>query len=128
MYKLLNIKESAMTRVLNLQNQDTLTIDECFDDSALYSLENFDFMKLNELYDCKILLFGKILDSPENNSVVCQIEDTVTIGKRELFKVTVNGLIYYTTKFDSITTKNFYFKFIGKDVIQVNDVIHSSFL
>ena len=46
-----------MTRDVILKNIATGTIDECFDESDVFS-NDFDFIKTGEKYDCKIYLFG----------------------------------------------------------------------
>ena len=45
MHKVIKINEFAATRMVELQNELTGNIDICFDDSALVSINNFEFMK-----------------------------------------------------------------------------------
>ena len=54
MYKVLSIDSDEMTKNIKLENMKTGTIDICFDDSALVSDKNFDFMNVGEEYKCKI--------------------------------------------------------------------------
>lgn len=59
MYELIEIVSTDVTRFLKLKNIESGTIEDCFDDSAVVSDKNFNFMKINQLYQCKIKLFGK---------------------------------------------------------------------
>ena len=60
MYKLQSIEEYGTTRVLILENVDTGRQERCFDDSLLLDFNNFEFMKVGNSYQCKILLVGKV--------------------------------------------------------------------
>lgn len=128
MYKLLFIEESVATRNLELKNLNTDTIDLCFDDAAVTSFENFDFMEINEIYDCKIYLFGELDDAGEN---LKYIKD-VTIGSRYLSEVAnEKGDVYYinkiyVSKFIN-AEKILNYKYTRKDIIQVNNVVHPDF-
>jgi hypothetical protein len=128
MYKLLSVEESIATRILKLINLNTSTIDLCFDDSSVTSFKNFNFMEINEVYDCKIYLFGEIDDSGEKLTYIRDI----TIGNRDVSEVSnKKGDIYYI---DKISTSEFsskekllIYKYTRKDIIQVNDIIHPDF-
>ena len=48
-------------------------------DSAVTSFKNFDFMKINESYNCKIYLFGELDDSGEKFKY---IKKDVTVGRK----------------------------------------------
>jgi len=65
-YKVIEINEAVATRTIKLQNIDSGTIDICFDDSELVS--NFNFMKAEQIYDCKILLFGEPTRNPTSTT------------------------------------------------------------
>lgn len=52
MYRVIIIDEDEMTRNIKLENINTGTIDDCFDDSALVSNICFNFMSIGEEYDC----------------------------------------------------------------------------
>ena len=128
MYKLLSIEESVVTRNLDLININTSTIDSCFDDSAVTSFKNFDFMEINEVYDCKIYLFGEIDDSGEK---LTYIKD-VTIGNRDISEVSnEKGDVYYIDKISTIEFSNkeklLNYKYTRKDIVQVNDIVHPYF-
>ena len=45
MYKIIKIRNYAATRDIELQNLNTNTINLCFDDSAVVSYNNFDFIE-----------------------------------------------------------------------------------
>lgn len=130
MHILLSVESFVMTRFLFLKNTETGTIDKCFDDSDILSEKNFSFMKANELYECKIKLFGKIVNKLSNKTtILCTIEDdNCFIGGKEFVKIkTFSNDVYYILKseFDGKNIKNeFYFDSSRKDILQVNDIIH----
>ena len=132
MYKLLNINESAITRFLQLENLETGTIENCFDDSAVRSNDNFEFMKVGNTYDCKILLFGKFLEKKTESSVEVRIiNPVVVIGKRTMLEVQVGRDTYYIPQrkaFNASINERLNFYYTRKDLIQVNDVIHADLL
>lgn len=128
MYKLLSIEASVATRNLELENLDTATIDLCFDDSAVTSFKNFDFMQINEVYDCKIFLFGGQDDSGEKFQYI----NDVSIGRTVLSEVAnEKGDVYYINKISASESfskqKKLSYKYTRKDLIQVNSIIHPDF-
>ncbi|MBC6181036.1 hypothetical protein HB796_09520 [Listeria welshimeri] len=129
MYKLLSINESIATRTVDLENISTKTIDTCFDDSALVSIDNnFDFMETGKEYECKIKLFGEPTTIRSEKSVDCNImEDNVMVGNTLLVKISIDDNIYYIyqEKVEPyLSTRRFMFEFTRKDLIQVDDIIH----
>lgn len=62
MYKLLSIEKNQVTRDLLLENLGNHTHETCFDDSILLDFKNFDFMEIGQIYECKILSFGDLID------------------------------------------------------------------
>lgn len=62
MYKILYIENDEMTKNIELKNMKTGTIDKCFDDSAIVSDKNFDFINVGE-------------------EMLPEVEKTVRIGK-----------------------------------------------
>lgn len=133
MYKLISIINAMMTRDILIQNLETGTKDLCFDDSALNSIDNFEFMVIGNTYKCKIRLFG-IMDNDKNHDrvVLCKIlEKNIIIGDFEYARVSVNKDIYYISQndiFDVLNQKELLFRISRKDIIQVNDIIHPALL
>ncbi len=131
MYELVLIIDADATRKVELKSQETGNIDICFDDSALVSDVNFDFMKIGEVYDCKIKLFGQPMPEQEGG-IECQvINENVIVGSNRMVEVLVNGNIYYTyykKVKDFIRNNLICFKCIRKDLIQVNEVIHQDLI
>ena len=132
MYKLLKIDEEIMTRAIKLINEESGCIDDCFDDSDLsheYE-QDFSFMKIGCIYDCKILLFGNVKDYSEINAkdfILCKYSNEfATIGIYEYLKVETSNGEYYIEK-DCLKEigdkKEFWFRWSRKDLIQVNNVI-----
>ena len=81
MYKVIKIIDSQATRDIELKNQATGTVDLCFADSALVSIDNFEFMEEGEKYNCKIELFGKVIEDRTPQSILCKaINEDVMIG------------------------------------------------
>lgn len=132
MYKVISINDDEMTRSVELENITTGTINDCFDDSALVSDKNFDFLKLQNTYNCKIKLFGNVVQEMQESTVLCKIIcRNAVVGIKNMVQVLVENDEYY------IPIKNvthisdidyFYFKYTRKDLIQVNEVIHGDFL
>ena len=96
MHRVLSIDNDEMTRNIELENMKTGTIDICFDDSALVSDKNFDFMNAGEEYKCKIKLFGNVTTNLQENAVLCKVvEKDVSVGTKKMVKVSVETDEYY---------------------------------
>lgn len=132
MYRVISICDDEMTRIVKLENTITGTIDECFDDSALISGENFDFLMLENMYNCKIKLFGNVSNEMQDEAVLCKIIcKNAVVGTKNMVQVLVENDEYYipVKKVAHISDINyFYFKYTRKDLIQVNEIIHADFL
>ncbi|OFG26529.1 hypothetical protein BJM51_13300 [Listeria monocytogenes] len=128
MYYVESITESVVTRVLELKNESTGTVDLCFDDSAVVSNKNFEFMKQGNIYDCKIKLFGDLVKEKEERTVACLITNVnVRIGNSDFLEVTIKEDVYYIPKekvLNILEQDIILFKISRKDLIEVNDVIH----
>lgn len=130
MYEVIRFQDATLTRIVELENEETGIRHLCFDDSALVSNNNFEFMKVGQLYNCKIELFGNFSDQSEG--VKCQIVKLNTmIGLRNMTQIMIDGDIFYVCaelpKGDT-GNKNMYINFTRKNLIQVDDVIHEDFL
>src|SRR5699024_721339 len=91
----MNIDEAAVTRQLTLKNNETKTVEMCFDDSSVTSFENFEFMRIGVAYDCKIYLLGRVDDCGEDFKVV----KGITIGIRKLVKIQdLIGNVFYVDR------------------------------
>ena len=132
MYKVNMLNEAMATRTIELENIDTGAIELCFDDSTLTSSENFEFMEIGELYECKILLFGDITKEKTEKSVKCKIlNGDIQVGTKILAEVVVGKDIYYIPQRQIqhfSEQDSFEFEFTRKDLIQVNAVIHGDLL
>ena len=126
MYKVISITEYEMTRDVVLQNLDTGEIDVCFDDSALMSDENnFDFMEIGGVYDCKIKLFGVVEEENGHGNVKCRTIKTLDYCKMVMVEVGQN--VYYVpmSEFqDGVVKPEFYFGYTRKDLMEVDNVLH----
>ena len=131
MYKVLSIQDDVMTRQIKLENIITGTVDVCFDDSGLVEERNFEFMELQKQYQCKIKLFGEIVEQKED-AILCNIIDKdIFVGKKSMIKVLVCSDEYYLpvdNVMDVINGDWFYYKISRKDLIQVNDIVHGDYL
>ena len=130
MYEVIRFQDATLTRIVELENEETGIRHLCFDDSALVSNNNFEFMKVGQLYNCKIELFGNFSDQSEG--VKCQIVKLNTmIGLRNMTQIMIDGDIFYVCaelpKGDT-GNKKMYINFTRKNLIQVDDVIHEDFL
>ena len=132
MYELMEVIEDDVTRLIKLKNIDTDMIEECFDDSAVVSENNFNFMQIGQKYECKIKLFGKPLHERTSNSSICKvINKEIIIGKKVMVEIQVDNNKYYIPRqkiSKYLDTDTFYFYFTRKDLIQVNDIIHADLL
>ena len=124
MYKVIKINEAAATRTMELKNMETGSNIECFDDSALVSFENFEFMEVGSVYDCKVKLFGKVVDIQTEQSILCEALKECVIGKKKFLEVCVKEDIYYVSLEMGLEKSMFHFESTRKDLIQVNDIIH----
>ena len=132
MYTVSKILRYQATRDVEIHNENTGTKDVCFDDSALVSLNNFDFMEEGKAYDCRVKLFGDFVESKTDSCCEVRItKPSVFIGKREMIEVKIADDIYYIpmAKANNIDVNDrLFFKYSRKDLIQVDDVIHNDYL
>lgn len=132
MYRVIIIDEDEMTRNIKLENINTGTIDDCFDDSALVSNICFNFMSIGEEYDCKIKLFGNVVQEKQEKAVLCKVICwNIIVGTNSMVKVLVDNDEYYIPQkklVKAMYLDSFYFRYTRKDLIQVNDIIHADML
>ena len=132
MHKIIHINEGKMTKFVDLLNLDTGTQEEVFDDSSVVSYNDFEFMKENGIYNCKIELFGKFESKKTDDNVEIKlIESGVVIGNTKYFKVLIKNDEYYILESDADgleIKEKMYYHFTRKDLIQVDDVIHADCL
>lgn len=132
MYKLLSISESEITRYVKLINCETGKEEYCFDDSNVRDdyQDDFAFMVVGNVYECKILLFDcrTISTKLANQGCIdCRIVNkNISIGNLEVVQVESNGNIYYIAKNNIICSEknnNLSLAFSRKDLVQVNGVV-----
>ena len=132
MYKIIKIRNYAATRDIELQNLNTNTINLCFDDSAVVSYNNFDFIEEGKVYDCKMVLLGNFEHTKSDSNVIVTIlESDVLIRNTKYLKVSIDSDIYYILMSDTknfTLTKYMYYHFTRIDLIQVDNVIHGDCL
>lgn len=132
MYRVVSIDSDEMTKHIGIKNLKTGTVDMCFDDSALVSDENFDFMKEGNEYECKIKLFGNVVSNIQEKVVLCKIVNTnIIVGTKKMVKVLIGDDEYYIPekKINGILDlKEFFFRCTRKDLIEVDTVIHADLL
>lgn len=132
MYELIDSVEEDATRLIKLKNMATGVIEECFDDSAVVSDNNFDFMQIGQKYECKIKLFGKPLAERTGNSIICKvINKEIMIGQKAMVEVQIYNGKYYIPRqkvSEYLDSDSFNFYFTRKDLIQVNNIIHADLL
>lgn len=132
MYKIIKIRNYAATRDIELQNHNTNTINLCFDDSAVVSYNNFDFIEEGKVYDCKMELLGNFEHTKSDSNVIVTIlESDVLIRNTKYLKVSIDSDIYYILMSDTknfTLTKYMYYHFTRIDLIQVDNVIHGDCL
>lgn len=131
-FKVHKIFESDATRMVVLENLNTGAVEVCFDDSALVSDRNFDFMQVGQQYDCKIKLFGKPIPTKTDASITCRVNYTeVKIGSKILTEVQTSEGVYYIPPqkiAEYLKHGIFEFCYTRKDLVQVNDTVHGDYL
>ncbi len=132
MFKVIKINRCAATTFIDMLNLETGTVDKCFDDSAVVSYQNFDFMEEGEIYDCKIELFGNFTDKANNLSTELTIVGTgVVVGKTKYLKVMIGDDVYFIPESEVKNVelkRKMHYVFTRKDLIQADDVIHADCL
>ncbi|WP_155997466.1 hypothetical protein [Streptococcus ruminantium] len=124
MHKLIEIRDYESTRDLMFQNIATQTIDKCFDDSELLSIDNFDFVIEDNTYECKILLIGNIDETGEKFYIV----ESEYVGNRRLTKLKNEiGDLYFIPYVDKEKNASICFLYTRKDILQVDLKIHPDF-
>lgn len=132
MHEVIRIDDYVATRFVVLKDVSSGVLERCFDDSVLVSSQNFEFMVVNQEYDCKIYLFGDAVEDKTEKSVLCKIADrNVVVGRRPMVEVEMENRRYYIPKntiVEYLDRDSFYFEYTRKDLIQVDDVIHPDML
>ena len=132
MYRVQEIIEGDATRLVRLKNLNTGIVETCFDDSALVSDRNFDFMQVGQQYDCKVKLFGKPVPAKTDASITCRVNRAeVKIGKKILTEVqTTEGVYYVPTRKVSeyLSQGRFEFCYTRKELVQVGGTVHGDYL
>ncbi|BDR59371.1 hypothetical protein [Xylocopilactobacillus apicola] len=124
MYKLISINNFEYTRLVKLKNLNTANVETCFDDSAITSSENFEFMKINEKYNCKIYLFGYF----DEDGVQLKYLKRVKVGSKNLIEVLdVLGNVYYVDDTQDSYGAKVSYRFSRMDLIQVDNCIYPDF-
>lgn len=133
MHTLLSTEQAMMDRYVTLKNLETGTEDYCFDRSNFPedSHPGFYFMKQGGVYNCKILLFGDT-DIKEGFPVAdCRVLDpNVKMGNCRFVKVAVGEdiyYVYYKDVRDVVSNGYFRFRWLRKDLVQVDDVLLSDY-
>lgn len=87
---------------------------------------------LQNTYNCKIKLFGNVVQEMQDATVLCKIICiNAVVGIKNMVQVLVENDEYYIPikEVAHISDSDyFYFKYTRKDLIQVNEVIHGDFL
>lgn len=133
MHKFISQDEALMTRFVMLENLETGTMDECFDDSdAAPGGKDFYFMEEGKNYRCRIELFGDVHCGPVGTVVECRVVNKdVMIGQWRMVEVAVGKDIYYVPRKEVeeyLASGEFLYCYTRKDLIQVDDMIHGDAL
>ncbi|MFC6295296.1 hypothetical protein ACFQH1_08775 [Lactiplantibacillus daoliensis] len=129
MYKLLSIQQDMITRVVDLKNMKTQTIETCFDDSASVSIDKtFEFMKVGGVYECKLALFGSVRRMNAGDwQEYTIVEDSVIIGNALFVQVQLENDTYYIHQeqvLPYLSSEKLMFECARKDLIQVDGMIN----
>ena len=135
MYKVKKVKKDIGTRIVTLKNMETGNLDECYDDSVVQWKTNFDFIRKNKLYDCKIALLAYPIEQLEvlryGVTSIFSVVGAEKIGTKEMAKLELNGNYYYIeqeTIKDYVKENKVILWCKKKNLIQVNDVVQPAML
>ncbi|MBC1368362.1 hypothetical protein HB784_01545 [Listeria welshimeri] len=134
MFEVTNIDERTMDRDIYLRNIITEKEEECFDNSIGYSDDNnFLFMRIGSMYECKILLIGD--QTKEENEEACKLffaeERLIKIGKYKFLRVYLDKEEYYILEdeiFCNDEDKYIIFDFFRKDLLEVDGHISPMYI
>jgi len=125
MYTVLKITEYVMDREIILKNCTTGAVETCFDNSLIFDEGNFEFMRVGEKYDCKILLHG--YTSSENCQANIECLSTgkdVLIGSERLSEVIADDNVYFVRSenlpTDMVPGRKIFYACTRKDLIEVD--------
>lgn len=134
MHKFISEEHADVTRFVTLRNVETGTEDYCFDSSDMFDDEStdFSFMKIGQVYDCKILLYGEPHETQNGKHISCRVlRDNVPIGRRRVVEVKSGNDIYYVPYNDVenlLDRDRFSYYYSRKDLIMVDGVPDGFFL
>ncbi|WP_137625524.1 hypothetical protein [Lactiplantibacillus pingfangensis] len=129
MYQLLSLQQDMITRVIDLKNTETQTIETCFDDSATVSIDKtFEFMRVGGVYNCKIALFGgtKKMNAGEWHEYTI-VKESVVVGDALFVQVQLGNDYYYVHQeqvLPYLSSKKLMFDCARKDLIQVDEMVN----
>lgn len=122
MFYLKEIIKYGVTRDLLLESTESKKVYTVFDDSDLMPDNVFDFLKVGNVYDCKI---GILADVDENGTPF-KVISREKIGKMKVMKIQNEvGDLFYIWDLKSVKTSTTVFiKVIRYDLLAVGNIIH----
>lgn len=121
-----------MDRYVELENVVTGKVDYCFDFSMTVSDDNFEFMKVDSNYDCKIMLFGdEVSATTDEAQKVFVVERKLQkIGTSEFWKVRIEDDEYFVYS-DDVTIRGkqdfFFYRVLRKDLLEVDGKVNYAY-
>lgn len=70
MFKLIKIMNYEVTRDLVFESIETKKKYQVFDDSDILGKNQFDFLKVNQTYNCKFSIFGSVDNTGQEFNVI----------------------------------------------------------
>ncbi|MCL2137198.1 MAG: hypothetical protein FWH40_06740 [Coriobacteriia bacterium] len=128
MYRIIDIYKAEATSFITLENEETGSVIECFDDSLTESMINLEFLEVGKSYDCKIDLFGDFTDEDDHEDYVTVTGDEpeAVIGRTRYIEVSIDGDLYYILKSqvdDADLGRQPYFWYSRFDLVQVDGIV-----
>jgi len=127
MYEVVKADSAWMDRFIWLKNLQTGIVERYFDNSMTFGEDNFEFMQVASVYDCKIRLVGDQVDAIDGaTKFIIQNDNFQKIGKTNFLQVKIDSGTYFILG-EEITLSGdkdyFYYKFFRKDLIEVDSKI-----
>lgn len=122
MYKVIGIKNYEFTRDIIVESIESKQTYVAFDDSDLIGNDQFSFVQVQKIYNCKLGIMGNIDSSGETYTILSREH----IGKMNLLKVSNSCGDYFYFPANSKVEIGDNIKLIVKryDLLAVNNVIN----
>ena len=122
MFKLIKIMNDEVTRDIVFESIETKKKYQVFDDSDILGKNQFDFLKVNQTYNCKFSIFGSVDNTGQEFNVI----GLKKIGYMDFAKIQnmVGDIFYFPNSSKFKENGIVHIKVDRYDLIEVNGIIH----